>query len=64
MENAMKSLFDTARMGTIELKNRLVLSPTWELMAEENGPVTQGSWKSTGSSQKTGTSARFGSELP
>jgi 2,4-dienoyl-CoA reductase-like NADH-dependent reductase (Old Yellow Enzyme family) len=36
----MRSLFDTTRMGTMELRNRLVRSATWEGMADENGHVT------------------------
>ena len=33
----MRTLFDATRIGTLELKNRLVRSATWEGMADENG---------------------------
>lgn len=36
----MKSLFDAVSLGTMELKNRLVRSATWENMADEHGYLT------------------------
>ncbi len=36
----MKSLFDRTRIGTMQLRNRLVRSATWEAMADESGHPT------------------------
>jgi len=36
----MKTLFDETRIGTIRIRNRLVLSATWEAMADEAGRPT------------------------
>jgi len=33
----MKTLFDQTRIGTIQLRNRLVRPATWEAMAEKTG---------------------------
>lgn len=37
----MKRVFETARLGNIELKNRLVRSATWEGIADPDGSVTE-----------------------
>jgi 2,4-dienoyl-CoA reductase-like NADH-dependent reductase (Old Yellow Enzyme family) len=37
----MPNLFSPARMGALELKNRLIHSATWEGMATEDGSVTE-----------------------
>ncbi len=37
----MKSLFDTATIGTLELNNRMIRSATWEGMCEKNGKPTE-----------------------
>jgi 2,4-dienoyl-CoA reductase-like NADH-dependent reductase (Old Yellow Enzyme family) len=36
----MKTLFDETRIGTLQLRNRLVRSATWEAMADETGRPT------------------------
>ena len=36
----MKTLFDPTRIGTLQLRNRLVRSATWEAMADETGRLT------------------------
>lgn len=36
----MKQIFETSRIGTLELKNRLVRSATWENLADEQGHLT------------------------
>lgn len=36
----MKTLFDGTRIGTLQLKNRLVRSATWEAMADSSGRPT------------------------
>jgi 2,4-dienoyl-CoA reductase-like NADH-dependent reductase (Old Yellow Enzyme family) len=36
----MKQIFEAARIGKLELKNRLVRSATWENLADEQGHIT------------------------
>ncbi len=36
----MKNLFEKAKIGNMEVKNRFIRSATWENMADENGHIT------------------------
>lgn len=37
----MKKVFETAQLGNLQLKNRLIRSATWEGLGNQNGAITQ-----------------------